>query len=835
MKTSCPGFLAIVALLAWTCVALAQETYVFREALYSGSIGTRSSRRSAVFTDPIMARYVAENLTAPRAGEVSGKNSRGEALRWERIEADESGAFTGRSLRGGYLYLTYESKGEEVAILHTNGNSLIFVNGVPRAGDVYGKGWIMLPIHLQKGENEFWFKVARGKKKSVSLSWPAKPIFLTDVDMTNPDFLTTEIGHKHAAIRIVNATGNTLDGLTLRSNVAGASHTTRVRATVTPMTTRKIPYTLRDVANGVGEQAVQVRLFQDNTLIDEIDFTIEVKAPSTQYRRTFISEIDGSVQYYAVRRGQAETGKKPALFLSVHGAGVKALGQAGSYQPKDWGHVIAPTNRREFGFDWEDWGRLDAMEALAEAEARYGTDPARTYLTGHSMGGHGVWYLGATYPSRWAAIAPMAGWRSFFSYTGREASSDPTPMEAMLNRAANPSRTLEMSRNYLQHGVFIEHGGNDRTVPVREARFMREHLGAFHPDLAYYEEPGGGHWYGVDHQRIFDFFKWHTVKDIRDLDVLEFRSVSPGISATSRYITLYQQEHSYAFCGVVAKQTIRSRRQRRQEEAISERKIEVSTENLEVFRIDLEHCKHLRKLTVEVDGQPIENLPWPQQNELWLKREGKRWSLLDEPPHRREKSPARYGGFKDAFRHRVLFVTSTAGRPEENEWSYRKARFDAETFYYRGNGSIDIIPDHAFTPEAFPDRSVILYGNASTNRAWKQLLDDCPVQIRRGEVTVGDRSLVGDDFGVYMVRPRPDSHTASVGVVSGTGQQGFRAVTPNRYFVAGTGYPDLMIISAAMYTQGVRGVIAAGYFGNDWSVDKGDIVWSEAAGEAAEQ
>ena len=31
-------------------------------------------------------------------------------------------------------------------------------------------------------------------------------------------------------------------------------------------------------------------------------------------------------------------------------------------------------------------------------------------------------------------------------------------MEAMLNRAANPSRTMEMSRNYLQHGVFIEHG-----------------------------------------------------------------------------------------------------------------------------------------------------------------------------------------------------------------------------------------------------------------------------------------------------------------------------------------------------------------------------------------
>ena len=78
-----------------------------------------------------------------------------------------------------------------------------------------------------------------------------------------------------------------------------------------------------------------------------------------------------------------------------------------------------------------------------------------------------------------------------------------------------------------------------------------------------------------------------------------------------------------------------------------------------------------------------------------------------------------------------------------------------------------------------------------------------------------------------MVRPRPDSLTASVGVVAGTGLQGLRAVTPNRYFVAGTGYPDLMIISPAMYTDGVDGVKAAGYFGNDWSVENGSITWSE--------
>jgi hypothetical protein len=171
------------------------------------------------------------------------------------------------------------------------------------------------------------------------------------------------------------------------------------------------------------------------------------------------------------------------------------------------------------------------------------------------------------------------------------------------------------------------------------------------------------------------------------------------------------------------------------------------------------------------------------------------------------------------------FIYSTKGNPKENAWSYHKARFDAETFYYRGNGAIDMIPDEEFTLEAYQDRSVILYGNASTSQAWQLLLKESPVQVKRGELKVGDRILRGDDLGIYMVRPRQDSSIASVGVVAGTGEKGFQTVVPNRYFVAGTGYPDLMILSPEMYREGINGVKAAGYFGNDWSVAGGSIVW----------
>jgi hypothetical protein len=467
------------------------------------------------------------------------------------------------------------------------------------------------------------------------------------------------------------------------------------------------------------------------------------------------------------------------------------------------------------------------MEVLADAESSYQTDPDRTYLTGHSMGGHGAWYLGATYPDRWAAIAPMAGWRSFFSYGRTAQAKESNPMAALMNRAANPSRTLELLRNYRQFGVYIEHGDSDQTVPVEEARFMREHLATFHPDFVYFEEPGGGHWYGVDHPALFDYFKRHVVKDIRDLGVLEFRTACPGISADCRYITLYQQEEPYEFCGVVAKQTVRSRRQRRNGEDISKRKIEITTENLSVFKVNLDHCHELQELTMEVDGQFIKNLPWPDRNEIWLRKLDGRWQIVDRPSDPSQKHPQRYGGFKDAFRRRMVFVYSTHGNDEENALSYDKARFDAETFYYRGNGSIDIIPDGQFALDAFKDRSVILYGNADTNGAWNLLLDDCPIQVRRDEIIVGDRILNANDLGLYMVRPRKDSAIASVGVVAGTGTEGLRAVVPNRYFVAGTGYPDFMVVSPELYSRGTYGIKVAGYFGNDWSIENGSIVWQE--------
>lgn len=148
-------------------------------------------------------------------------------------------------------------------------------------------------------------------------------------------------------------------------------------------------------------------------------------------------------------------------------------------------------------------------------------------------------------------------------------------------------------------------------------------------------------------------------------------------------------------------------------------------------------------------------------------------------------------------------------------------------FWVRGNGGAEVVPDTAFDPVKARNRNVILYGNADTNAVWLQLLSGCPVEVRNGRARIGGRNYTGTDLAAYFVRPRPGSEIASVGVVAWTGRAGWVAASPGQYFISGAGFPDLMLFSAETLRSGTAGVRAIGWFGDDWSVERGDIVWNE--------
>ena len=792
--------------------------WFFKKALFVNAPSRYG--REALYTDELAYRIYTKTLKTPVEGDEFFVDEKNQSFKWELLTADSSNRLMRRGgggdfRRSGYIYLTYTSEKEQTALLNIKGGNSVFFKGALHAGDPYGAGWLYLPVVLKKGLNEFY---VRGSFAIASLSFPTQPIFLNTEDATLP-FIIPGNDNKDlmGAVVVMNISTKEITGLTIRSEIAGKEMITPVPS-IPALSTRKIIFHFDGSAvTAKGKHDVLLRLSNKNRLIDEKKISIEAVNASDKYSSTFISDIDGSLQYYSVTP-QINAQKNAALFLSVHGAAVEAISQARAYQPKDWGTVVAPTNRRPRGFNWEDWGRLDALEVLNIATKKFNPDPQLIYLTGHSMGGHGTWFLGATYPDKWAAIAPCAGYptlKGYGSADGLIPDSAGSAIEQMLLRSGNQSDVPKLASNYKPLGVYIFHGDQDETVSVNYARQMKKLLADFHSDMSYYEYPGGGHWFGdhsVDWKPIFEFFKWHKRPVDTMVNNIDFTTSNPGISSSYRWLEIHQQQYPLQYSRLQLK---RNR---------VEGTITGTTENVRLLKLQLKDFGEKTAVKILLDGSGTLSYTTASANDsVYILHEGNKWTIASRPSVS-EKGPHRNGTFKDAFNHRMIFVYGTTGSREENEWSYNKARYDAETWYYRGNGAIDIISDKEFSLTKYKDRGVILYGNKNTNAAWKILLDDCPIQVERNKITAGNKQWTGDDLAAYFLWPVRGSDIASVGVITGSGIKGMNAANANQYFAGASGFPDFMIYGLKMLVSGTKEVKLAGFFDNNWKLNAANMV-----------
>ncbi len=736
---------------------------------------------------------------------------------WAELKPDAEGWFSGPALAGGYAVARVESATERVAILAAAGHSMVYVNGEPRMGDPYANDTARLPVLLRAGENELLFGGGRGRIRA-RFEEPPAPIFIQTLDPTLPDAIigerlgTTERA-AYAGIIVTNAstTATSPEMMVQTALNDGPFGNAMGVGVIQPLSTRKVPAMIES-GGAIGEGAVtlRVRLTLGDEVLHEATLPLEVRRPEEARRVTFLSAIDGSVQYYGYVPPATGGDATQGMILTLHGASVEGISQARAYTPKTWTHIVAPTNRRPFGFDWEDWGRKDAIEVLDLAMDRYSPDPRRVWLTGHSMGGHGTWHLGVTYPDRFAAIAPSAGWISFWTYAGgQRPGADATGVLATLREATNPSDTLELARNLAGLGVYILHGDADDNVPVGQARQMRTVLGDFHTDFAYYERAGAGHWWGnecVDWPALTEFFRARSRPE--RVDRVDFRMFHPGVSARAEWATVVQQE----FPGRMSRVELTLDRQAGT--------VKGTTLNVRRLRLDLGSAGAAEASNISLDSGETLRVE-PGTSVVHLLREAGAWTLVGEVPSS-EKNPTRSGPFKAAFDRRFTLVFGTGGSEAEQAWMRSKARFDAEQWWYRGNGDARVLSDREFlATSGGGDLNVIVYGNASINAAWRSLLDGSPVTADSSRVVYpGPDGAVltkdGPGAAVLVVRPRQGSDVAMVAGVGGVGLEAMRTVERLPYFSSGVGYPDWAVFSSRVLEAGSEGVEAAGWFGPDW-------------------
>jgi poly(3-hydroxybutyrate) depolymerase len=795
-----------------------------------------SGRGFGARRDPVEKAIVSGTWSRPQAGDRLLLNK--DTLTWIPIAADENDWFTPSFQPSGYLYATLSSLQEQVMLLHVSGSDLVYVNNRLRIGNRYGvkdqyEAWEprfdygILPVQLRPGGNDFLFYLTRFGRLKAWLEPVTSTISMHTFDATLPDFLLGEEIETWGAVVVINAGHTALKDASMISRLDEDEPIATPLPVIQPMTVRKIGFILRGRARTrIGPVKVEVKVRSAaGKMVAAVELATETRQPQSVHRRTFVSRIDGSVQYYAVHPALETAQKQPkALVLSVHGAAVEALNQANSYDGKTWAHIVAPTNRRPFGFNWEDWGRTDAVEVLNLAQQQLNIDPGRIYLTGHSMGGHGTWHIGAMFPDRFAALGPSAGWISFWSYRAQEDETPQTALQQMVSRAGNPSRTMEFAENYKQHGVYILHGGADKTVRPDQARSMVERLQSFHHDYYYHEEPGQDHWWDlsdapgtdcVDWAPMFDFFARHARPEKEQVRIIEFITAHPGISSRNHWLSIESQ----------LKPLLMSKISVQVDPGLS--RFVGITENVGRLALDLSVLPGEGAIRVQLDNQTVwTSASAAADGRIYLEKANGNWAVIPKPALS-QKGPHRYGTFKDAFNNRFILVYGTGGPAGQKEWAFNKARYDAEYFWYQGNGSVDVLPDVEFDPQRDPDRNVILYGNSETNSAWQSLLAKSPLQVSASRITVGDKKITGKNLACLFVRPRPGSSTATVGVISGTGISGMRFTDRLPYLSPGYAYPDFIVFSTETMDDQDRGVLAAGFFDLDWRLTSGDIAWQE--------
>jgi poly(3-hydroxybutyrate) depolymerase len=732
----------------------------------------------------------------------------------ETVAADENGKVAHDLIRNGWAYCAYTCEKAGTVLVEGRGFYLFFVNGERFPGDIYSHGLLRVPVRMRKGVNHVLVRAIRGQFTMRFLSAEGQAS-LSPRDPTLPDLREGTLTDAPGAVVVLNHEASSLTGARLEvgDGVVFAKQTFDV-ATILPFGIAKPPFTLKqlrapreDELDEKGRYRLPVVLITGRRTTAE-HFTMNVRKADAAYRETRLSNIDTSVQYHAVRAPvKVEDGKRYALFLSLHGAGVPAHNQARSYAAKEDAFIVAPTNRRRFGFDWQDWGRLDALETLDWVMEHYSIDPDRVYLTGHSMGGHGTWYLGSLYASRFAAIAPSAGWASFFTYGGgMKFDLGEADVLTPFEEVQLENDTLAFARNLEWTPVYVLHGEKDDNVPASEARLMLAELAKWHRGYVYHEQPGVKHWWGaacVDWPPLFDYClaRKRDPKPLR----FTFTTHNPAVSSTYAWARIEMQKK-------------RGRLSRIEVDVDpKEGVVRITTENVGQMHLDLRGVVSCPEVTLHADQTKLVVDP-ARPHRLWHGHDildfPKDWAILNMPPEESQGDAwRRFGPFKLAFQNRMVWVYGTSGTPEETRALVAKVRYDASVWWYRGNGNVTVVQDREFTPEKYAGRNVILYGSADSNSAFSHLGKRCPIRVARGKLTVGKTVREGD-WGTYFVYPGEGG--VLYGVVGATSARAARMIQQARYFISGSAAPDWTVFDDRVLKEGLAGVTDAGWFDSGW-------------------
>ncbi len=693
------------------------------------------------------------------------------------------------------------------------------LNGLGYLGDVYGNGWFVTPVVLDSGTNRLLLRLSGFGDTRVRflLVPPRAAVLPIAADLTAPDLRSDSALTAWVGVPLLNTTDQRLDSVRLRI-VFGTTTVETIINNLPTLGARKVKLKLSFPAQHRETSHTELPLVL--TAIALGDTTTDtarlpIRLPSEPVRQTFISSIDSSVQYYACLYPKGfDPGRRYPVIFTLHGAGVEAWGQANAYQQKDWAFVVAPTNRRPYGFDWQDWGRLDAIEVLDTVLCRLPIDPARVLLTGGSMGGHGDWHVSVHHPDRFAVVAPQASWPTHQLYVPwflqRSAIFAQPGQLAIRDQVLRSDNVPALLGNLSNLPCFVLHGGDDDNVPPLHGRNFALWLDELGQEYVYRELPGKGHWWtdeslGItvcDDTALLNYIRHrHRPLDVRNVS---FRTPDLGTSHKAYWCEIER-------VGIVGQDAAI-------EATADDSVIRIATENIERFSLNLFGTpKFAGQIVVFINGTRI-GRRFTLPNRLTFSRTRFGWQLGLGRQGRLTKTPDRYGPARQAMMQPFLLVYGTTN-PGITPYLRHTANQEALRWWLIGNGSVEILADTEVTSAHIDRYNLLLFGGPTENSLTRKINSRLPVQIANGRVQLGSRDL-GPDLAVACLYPNPLNPERLVYVRMGTGPDETKLSSYFGLASSSAGVPDFLVFDRRVRRYGWAGIRAAGFFDPDWQLDE---------------
>lgn len=150
--------------------------------------------------------------------------------------------------------------------------------------------------------------------------------------------------------------------------------------------------------------------------------------------------------------------------------------------------IVAPFGRSNT--DFQNIGELDVLRAIEEMKRRYAVDTERIVLSGFSMGGMGVWTIGAHHPDAFAGLLPIAARGDYYFWHGVRREALPSYKRDLIDAEFGYSMLDRLKST----PVFSLHGSADWLISVGEGRHMAQAVRRVNPHAVYVELEGKDHW-----------------------------------------------------------------------------------------------------------------------------------------------------------------------------------------------------------------------------------------------------------------------------------------------------------------------------------------------------